>query len=441
MAKFNYTINYKDFSNFNEISHTVTASYDDFSTLIKETQKDIPGYVRKSGNLSYTPSEYEYNSSYDVARYNREYDIYQRRLAQYYIDEAKVRGILSDRRLVKGNGIMVLEDYDFSERGSYNYYSPMKIYTTLPGTKTLAKPISWGWNSDKNDKESGLYLNKRYTFTNVSRTTDGEQVDMTVTITNIGHTLPSDRGVWWYRGSNDSIGLSLYDIYRLDFRIDFSVNYRPVKLALTSAMTDIDAHQHVSMRFSDSDTIISNPPGSGISWSRGYLGNSTNYEEIEGESDIPRGSFAVSGIGSSIDVSILANKPGETRIAGSDDLSSSWVIEFFGNSTRGEIIDFSRPIPPTPVSPIYRNITIYYDKVAKLRPWAIRNSGQWVSFTTKQIDMIIRKRGKQDTSINAEDAGKPYGTTSTGVYLPPYSASGNAIRKDGTWKQQGKIGR
>lgn len=55
--------------------------------------------------------------------------------------------------------------------------------------------------------------------------------------------------------------------------------------------------------------------------------------------------------------------------------------------------------------------------------------------------MIIRKRGKQDTSINSEDAGKPYGTTSTGVYLPPYSASGNAIRKDGTWKQQGKIGR
>lgn len=55
--------------------------------------------------------------------------------------------------------------------------------------------------------------------------------------------------------------------------------------------------------------------------------------------------------------------------------------------------------------------------------------------------MIIRKRGKQDTSINAEDAGKLYGSTSTGVYLPAYSASGNAIRKDGTWKQQGKIGR
>ena len=57
------------------------------------------------------------------------------------------------------------------------------------------------------------------------------------------------------------------------------------------------------------------------------------------------------------------------------------------------------------------------------------------------IDMIIRKRGKQDTSINVDDVGKPYGTTNTGVYLPPYSASGNAIRKDGTWKQQGKIGR
>ena len=213
-------------------------------------------------------------------------------------------------------------------------------------------------------------------------------------------------------------------------------------IPITSAVSDIDFYQQINAYFSHSDRVYLRPPGSGLSGSSGYFGDAQGMRiDPNGEVNIPRGSFFLAGIGTSMTVDILGNLPGKSYISnpGKEGNRTSFEIGFFGNASRGEFLDYS--VPPKPDLPTFnRSVTILYDKVAKLRPWAIRNSGQWVSFTTKQIDMIIRKRGKQDTSINAEDAGKLYGSTSTGVYLPAYSASGNAIRKDGTWKQQGKIG-
>lgn len=446
MAKFNYNIYYKDAQTGQDLASPVRVGYDSFDTLISETQKTFNGYTARElwESQKRTPSESSYNSSPSVIAYNSQYSTYLARRRIYERRQEETRNLLSNNNLRRTYGMMVLEDYNFGRSGSLSYYDNMKIYTLNSGVSTLARPITYGGNPEYNDKYSGLYRGKSYLLEWVSRTTDYDVVNAVIRINNYYETGHGTPGLWIARPENGTgIGLWMYNIYQIDFSIYFRTpSNQAITLPISTAVTDIDYRQYIKADFNASGTIYSIPPGSGIGYNSGYVGDNS-YMKIDdpGIYDIPRGSFVMSGIGSRIDFSATANVPGISEIKDAEGKSSSWTISLFGNSSRGEIIDLSEPIPPTPPAGTTNDITILYDKVAKLRPWAIRNSGQWVSFTTKQIDMIIRKRGKQDTSINAEDAGKLYGSTSTGVYLPAYSASGNAIRKDGTWKQQGKIGR
>ena len=446
MAKFNYNIYYKDAQTGQDLASPVRVGYDSFDTLISETQKTFNGYTARElwESQKRTPSESSYNSSPSVIAYNSQYSTYLARRRIYERRQEETRNLLSNSNLRRTYGMMVLEDYNFGRSGSLSYYNDMKIYTLNSGVSTLARPITYGGNPEYNDKYSGLYRGKSYLLEWVSRTTDYDVVNAVIRINNYYETGHGTPGLWITRPENGTgIGLWMYNIYQIDFSIYFRTpSNQAITLPISTAVTDIDYRQYIKADFNASGTIYSIPPGSGIGYNSGYVGDNS-YMKIDdpGIYDIPRGSFVMSGIGSRIDFSATANVPGISEIKDAEGESSSWTISLFGNSSRGEIIDLSEPVPPTPPAGTTNDITILYDKVAKLRPWAIRNSGQWVSFTTKQIDMIIRKRGKQDTSINAEDAGKPYGTTSTGVYLPPYSASGNAIRKDGVWKQQGKVGR
>lgn len=446
MAKFNYNIYYKDAQTGQDLASPVRVGYDSFDTLISETQKTFNGYTARElwESQKRTPSESSYNSSPSVIAYNSQYSTYLARRRIYERRQEETRNLLSNNNLRRTYGMMVLEDYNFGRSGSLSYYDNMKIYTLNSGVSTLARPITYGGNPEYNDKYSGLYRGKSYLLEWVSRTTDYDVVNAVIRINNYYETGHGTPGLWIARPENGTgIGLWMYNIYQIDFSIYFRTpSNQAITLPISTAVTDIDYRQYIKADFNASGTIYSIPPGSGIGYNSGYVGDNS-YMKIDdpGIYDIPRGSFVMSGIGSRIDFSATANVPGISEIKDAEGKSSSWTISLFGNSSRGEIIDLSEPIPPTPPAGTTNDITILYDKVAKIRPWAIRNSGQWVSFTTKQIDMIIRKRGKQDTSINAEDAGKLYGSTSTGVYLPAYSASGNAIRKDGTWKQQGKIGR
>lgn len=446
MAKFNYNIYYKDAQTGQDLASPVRVGYDSFDTLISETQKNFNGYTARElwESQKRTPSESSYNNSPSVIAYNSQYSTYLAKRRIYERRQEETRNLLSNRNLKRTYGMMVLEDYNFGRSGSLSYYDDMKIYTLNSGVSTLARPITYGGNPEYNDKYSGIYRGKSYLLEWVSRTTDYDVVNAVIRINNYYETGHGTPGLWIARPEGGTgIGIWMYNIYQIDFSIHFvTPGNRALTLPISTAVTDIDYRQYIKADFNASGTIYSIPPGSGIGYNSGYVGDNS-YMKIDdpGIYDIPRGSFVMSGVGSRIDFSATANVPGISEIKDAEGKSSSWTISLFGNSSRGEIIDLSKPVPPTPPTGTTNDITILYDKVAKLRPWAIRNSGQWVSFTTKQIDMIIRKRGKQDTSINAEDAGKLYGSTSTGVYLPPYSASGNVIRKDGTWKQQGKIGR
>ena len=84
--------------------------------------------------------------------------------------------------------------------------------------------------------------------------------------------------------------------------------------------------------------------------------------------------------------------------------------------------------------------------MAKIRPWAIRNSGSWKSFVTKDIHMARRTHDswdKSSTEINVEQVGQVIPRDPRFGYVEPAGSGvvrGNYIRKDGNWKRQGKIG-
>lgn len=461
MSLFNYTIYYKDAQTGQNLASPVMVDYDNFSTLVSETQKSFNGYTARPiyGHDKTTPTEQEYQSNLPADYYTR--------LTQYQLAKARADrnrreyyNLVSDPNFYQHQGISVLEKYKTYATGSYSYFDNIRVFTDIPGVETLARPLSWGYQGYDEDNKfnySGQSGSKGdlgddvedFLLRNVSSTVSGKQVNLRIRLISYAKDNTIDDGVpgiWVapYGVNKDGIGVWIYDAYKATLRFSFEDTYgNPLLIPITSAVSDIDFYQQINAYFSHSDRIYLRPPGSGLTVSSGYFGDAQGMRiDPNGEVNIPRGSFFLAGIGTSMTVDILGNLPGKPYIfnPGKEGNRTSFEIGFFGNASRGEFLNYS--VPPKPDLPtVNRSVTILYDKIAKIRPWAIRNSGQWLSFTTKQIDMIIRKRGKQDTSINAEDAGKPYGTTSTGVYLPPYSASGNTIRKDGTWKQQGKIGR
>ena len=80
----------------------------------------------------------------------------------------------------------------------------------------------------------------------------------------------------------------------------------------------------------------------------------------------------------------------------------------------------------------------YSRNIVYIRPWAVRKSGVWKSFTTNSTNMVKRVRGawnKKDTSMDSRLAGGNKTTNDTAG-----NKSASYIRKNGSWKRQGKIG-
>ena len=80
----------------------------------------------------------------------------------------------------------------------------------------------------------------------------------------------------------------------------------------------------------------------------------------------------------------------------------------------------------------------YSRNIVYIRPWAIRKSGVWKSFTTNSTNMVKRVSGawsKKDTSMDSRLAGGNKTTNDTAG-----NKSASYIRKNGSWKRQGKIG-
>ncbi len=463
MSLFNYTIYYRDAQTGQDLASPVRVGYDNFSTLVSETQKSFNGYTARpiDGHDKTTPTEQEYQSNLPADYYTR---LTQYRLAKARADRNKREyyNLVSDPNFYQRQGISVLEKYKTYTTGSYSYFDNIRVFTDIPGVETLARPLSWGYQgyneankfnySGQPGSKGDLGDVEDFLLRNVSSTVSGKQVNLRIRIISYSKDTTIDDGVpgiWVapYGINKDGIGIWIYDAYKATLRFSFEDTYgNPLLIPITSAVSDIDFYQQIKAYFNHSDRIYLRPPGSDLSGSLDYFGDAQGMRiDPNGEVNIPRGSFFLAGIGTSMTIDILGNLPGKPYIfnPGKEGNHTSFEIGFFGNASRGEFLDYS--VPPKPDLPTFnRSVTILYDKVAKLRPWAIRNSGQWVSFVTKNIHMSRRRQGDWDnstTEVNEEDVGKPFTRlNNTGKYLPTYSLSGQGIRKNGVWKQQGKIG-
>lgn len=456
MVKFNYIINYKDAITGQDIEPPLRVGYDLYDTLISETQKTFPGYTARPvyGYDKTTPTEKEYQDSLSQ-EYRKKVHDYALALERSKKNEEILNSIRNDPDYFETRGVAILEKYRSWATGSFDYFNDIKVFTDIQGVETLARPISWGnqgFNSKNKFNYSGqagslgrLRRNSSFFLRDVARTTSGKTVNLTITVTDFSETSVSNPipGIWIAPYNGDAIGIWLYDVYRAELRLDFTdENGSPIILAQSTAVADIDYYQQFRAMFSHSNPIMARPPGSGLNFSQGYLGDSGQI--LEGARDIPRGSFMLAGVGSSMLLDVLGNSPGYTTIFNTSRKEhDSFEIVLFGSASRGEVLDFS--VPPKPELPeTTREITVLYDKIAEIRPWAVRNSGQWKSFATKNIHMVRRIDGafaRFSTTVYEQDVGKPFTRLDgTGRYLSSYSLSGQGIRKSGVWKQQGRTG-
>ena len=104
------------------------------------------------------------------------------------------------------------------------------------------------------------------------------------------------------------------------------------------------------MYYNNSRTIYYNPDGSGIIRKGKYAVAEESYN-AKNESSIPKGSLVFAGVGSSIDWDIIANHPGVTYIDEDNGGDASWIMSFFGNYFKGEVVDLHEPQKPVKPEP------------------------------------------------------------------------------------------
>ena len=455
MAKFNYNIYYKDAQTGQDLASPVRVGYDSFDTLISETQKTFNGYTARElwEYQKRTPSESNYNSSYAVQKYNRDMVEYRRLIAINRANLEKVENYRNQPGFFEYDGISGVSQYNTSRPGSYDYFKDYKVFTNQPDVEVLSRPIRYNeyreYNQSGTQGSSGMYPGWSVRLRNpVSRTLSGKDVYLRVRVNNYSKVSFADAtpGIWIAEYNHTGgLGLWFYDVYDISFSFFFEDEIgNPIKLITSTAVVDIDFYQRVSASYSNSETVYSRPPGSNLTFDGTYIGDDYGFKSNE-ESSVPRGSFVLAGVGSRIDFRARGNRLGRTTIfdPNGENAGDYFELGFFGNASKGETFTYytqTAPIEPTTTN----DITILYDKVAKIRPWAIRNSGSWKSFGTKNINMVKRRDGEfmqLSTEVNEEDVGKQFTRlNNTGNYLPSYSLSGQGIRKSGVWKQQGKIG-
>lgn len=455
MAKFNYNIYYKDAQTGQDLASPVRVGYDSFDTLISETQKTFNGYTARElwEYQKRTPSESNYNSSYAVQKYNRDMVEYRRLIAINRANIEKVANYRNQPGFFEYDGISGVSQYNTSRPGSYDYFKDYKVFTNQPDVEVLSRPIRYNeyreYNQSGTQGSSGMYPGWSVRLRNpVSRTLSGKDVYLRVRVNNYSKVSFADAtpGIWIAEYNHTGgLGLWFYDVYDISFSFFFEdEGGNPIKLITSTAVVDIDFYQRVSASYNNSETVYSRPPGSNLTFDGTYIGDDYGFKSNE-ESSVPRGSFVLAGVGSRIDFRARGNRLGRTTIfdPNGENTGDYFELGFFGNASKGET--FTYYTPTAPIEPTTTNdITILYDKVAKIRPWAIRNSGSWKSFGTKNINMVKRRDGEfmqLSTEVNEEDVGKQFTRlNNTGNYLPSYSLSGQGIRKSGVWKQQGKIG-
>lgn len=288
-------------------------------------------------------------------------------IAKKIYDEEETRLNKNKKRLeeIKANSTTEVKDdiylsgnYYPGGAGSYDYYKGFSIATSKPNVEYVRGGLGFGDNPQKTAYDAELSSGFSVLLHNVATTTKGKKVNCKVTIKkaftrsdadSYYATGKSDRYVTVYNSSG-GIAFLLYKVYRINGTFEFTdESGKPLNLMLVGVVNDIDYQQGFSLKFNNSLLTYKIPPGAGVTERTNQFFNSTELVGAQNEESIPFGSMLFAGVGSSIDFSVISRF--EETAEHSDEVDpGNWVMEFFGNTFRGELLDLS--IPEKPIKPL-----------------------------------------------------------------------------------------
>ena len=346
---------------------------------------------------------------------------YETKLEEYRKNQAiyeKAKAELNKKGLKAENPhIKVYGDYDESNRGSVNYYK--KLTASFEGVDGLTAVKDYiGLHSDttisgnrdgllgKNDYYLAEIVDPKvgdsFTIHNVAESKDGKKISARFTFNKVeaewvenGKSLSSTK-IYVYKDAGDgSINFGFGNLVEFNTKIEFfyEKDMKKTVLAVATAFNDIDYGQELNLTYQDgTEGIVLNPKGSDVkkvvrdgknyykgeyktAWTSdvpelGVKAGDLGYDNVNDESDIPRGSILSVGYGSTLnlgyhngvgkhsqkEIDYLRKKSknkqlaeGKEILGDSEVFSSSWAVGIFGKASATVPVWIPIPAPNPPV--------------------------------------------------------------------------------------------
>ena len=235
-----------------------------------------------------------------------------------------------------GTGFKVYGGYNSAGRGSLDYYND---FTVVPDDDLQVESMDGflGYHADTYVTGSeGTRVGKDGTGTydviespkvgdtfyihNIGTLTDGRKVTAKVKVSDLGDyqgmvldgTPITDPNIYLKRGDGNSLYFNYNNHTRLEMIFDFYIEgtTTPVSLLIGTVITDVDWGQGSNLTYGSSGRgMVINPNGSGLDFDGRVM---KGVEDAVASSDIPRGSFASVGYGSSLTY-LHTSSPGSTE--------------------------------------------------------------------------------------------------------------------------------
>ena len=284
-----------------------------------------------------------------------------------------------------GTGFKVYGGYNSAGRGSLDYYND---FTVVPDDDLQVESMNGflGYHADTYVTGSeGTRVGKDGTGTydviespkvgdtfyihNIGTLTDGRKVTAKVKVSDLGDyqgmvldgTPLTDPNIYLKRGDGSSLYFNYNNHTRLEMIFDFYIEgtTTPVSLLIGTVITDVDWGQGSNLSYGSSGRgMVINPSGSGLNFD-GRVMNGVE-DAVDASSDIPRGSFASVGYGSSLTYlhtsspgSTEGRTPAEWDYVNSTGNNQSVVFTILGESTELKKVSFV----PKPAAVTYEKET------------------------------------------------------------------------------------
>ena len=228
-------------------------------------------------------------------------------------------------------------------------------------------------------KEGGTF-----TITNVAKLSNGQQLDLKFTLNEVpkraysgNKYIPSDAIIESYnshygitsdirdlyeptislqKAKDDSMKFYFNNLYSVDFKIDFLSNGNPVKLAMSTLITDVDWYQGAKLTFNEYTTnkeLV--PKESGLNNLGNHRIKGTDYG-VDDNGEMPKGAYLTYGYGTSMNYrhSTAWEMSGDENINEEDSLTIGNGIQFNLFGEVGYMASLSKPTPPEakPLKPL-----------------------------------------------------------------------------------------